>query len=61
MSNADFVNSSSFDLVSNFQNQNYKRQIDLLEQKLNMNEREYQNKIEKLQTEVQTLSNLEIN
>ena len=60
MSNADFVNSSSFDLVSNFQNQNYKRQIDLLEQKLNMNEREYQNKIEKLQTEVQTLSNLEI-
>ena len=48
MSETDFVNSNNIDLISNFQNQNYKRQIDLLEQKLNMNEREYQNKIEKL-------------
>ena len=47
-------------IVSNFQNENYKRQIDLLNEKLSIKEKEYTSQINNLLSQLTTLKDIEI-
>ena len=60
MESGNFSASTSSNLVTAFQTQNFKRQIDLLEQKLEINEREYQNKILSLTEQNSLLNSTEV-
>ena len=60
MESGNFSSSTSSSLITQFQTQNFKRQIDLLQQKLDINEKEYQNKIISLTDQISLLNSTEV-
>lgn len=56
----ELQSSTSSSLINNFQNQSLTRKVELLEQKLALNEKDYQNKIISLTEQINSLSSSEI-